>query len=425
MGMLRQALLVLHVSAVMSQVKIITQLPADQIYTRHYSIDGSAQALRDFEDNNFSPQDGDGQFERHGSCLAYLQLRANDLLDTYGKTTQAYQVFPSTNFLKDVKTDIKWGLDLDIGNQGSGFVECSSRATRKIDTVHATCPNCMAPSQQVVIFVDRFAGFDEVRRHQTQTNKARCMLSQVIDCIPQKTCRNGEYVNIPITTNKGAVTNAPTCIPCAPGTWLTCKDTDTCEWPIPESREGPYAWGSNIVTTQFTLVGSCFPCNIAHNYAHYSYSGSPNQVIIQGTGGYVCKGGADPPRVCPVNTSPNKYLTACECVDGYYSPAGESGCTKCEPGYMCKGGLRSQCPMHKYQPEAGKAVCIPCSSTGDQYGQGNAPCNPGELQQWCDTSNINTQNVYLGFLCVVCTQCRRPYLGNLTNAQGTVNCYRG
>ena len=62
MGMLRRALLVLHVSAVMSQVKIITQLPADQIYTRHYSIDGSAQALRDFEDNNFSPQDGDGQF---------------------------------------------------------------------------------------------------------------------------------------------------------------------------------------------------------------------------------------------------------------------------------------------------------------------------------------------------------------------------
>ena len=404
-------IMVLHVC----ELRAITHNINSDEPTWYYSIDGSADALDKFEKDEYRWQYFDNAIDRGTNCFSVLvhisTLRLEETA-VFKKTKYYYR----RNIAPDEKTDMLWGVDVEVGNQGSGLPLCSNNGERTAAYLQPTCPYCMEPAAQVVIFIGAHTPVD---RYESSNHKARCRISKKKPC-SEGTCSNGYYAEKYLTLLNGIINNSPVCSECKVGTWLTCKKAATCTWKIPVNSGD--ALGDAVYTTGESPIGQCFPCKIAEDYSHYM--DSAGLTIIQRGSEYFCPGGASAPKLCQANARSNAAKTGCLCVPGYYFAAG-SECLRCEPGYMCNEGVRTQCPMHTYQDEDGQTKCKPCTTGKNGDGRGDVTCDTNQLPQWCDTGVANTQNRALGLNCVSCTQCRRPYLHDTPNAANTVNCYRG
>lgn len=397
--------------------------------TGYYWIDDRPETAVSFDKNEYhNKYSVNTESNPTKNCVVYIR-RIRDIQITEFRSKEGRpRNYYMNNFLPEKTNAPDWGLNIEIDNfkhyeDLKTYSPCADRTFGRIEA-NEKCPNCMFAPVPVTMFVDT----DYELSRWKSIFGMRCVISKVAPC-STGTCYNGNYASEYITRHNNIINNRPLCKPCPPGTWLTCKSQLTCSWTIPADGEiGGY--GSQVYTTDTVPVGTCFPCGIANKYVHYA--GTANEYIPLPGNDWICPGGDSPPQVCPKNTQSNRpspgrlSMVVCECLAGHYRSAQKDGdCVKCEKGHICVNGVKTQCPMHFHQPEEGQTQCIPCTSTGDRFGQGSAQCNSGELQQWCDTSIIATQSRYLGFNCVPCTQCRRPYLGNATNSAGTVNCYRG
>jgi hypothetical protein len=244
-----------------------------------------------------------------------------------------------------------------------------------------------------------------------------CLLFNERDC-GVRSCSNGHYASTYLSINNDSfVSSNSNCIPCAPGTWLTCIDDDTCSYTIP-SAPGTFDGGGEIYKPDGQEpVGSCFTCQSAGN-GKVHYGQTPRKTIIDISSttplGWYCPGGDKPPVLC---TAPfvgaNEDNTGCVCSDGYY-PDGSGACNECPPGSMCPNGQIMECPDDTYQNVPGSIICISCLS---QDGTTNA----------CEEESASLKmrkciGVYKAQLplCVGCNACIRPYSNS---PAGVVQCY--
>jgi hypothetical protein len=383
-----------------------------------YLIDGTSETYYMFQEKKFHNQYND--FRSTRPCFEFLRTVTIQYMGKQAPGASSYY----DNYLAAKNSDLSWGLDVEIANAqtydtSTYFPRCGAL----YDTTSATsrCVNCMSTAFRVTLFIARTPS---VNIWDGGTLSAVCEVGQKRNCAPVE-CPNGKFATSGVSMLNGFSVNNGGCSDCLPGSWLTCHSKPECMWkvPAPNSRFEP---GNDVVKSTPDPLGKCYACSQASIFGHYVYAGSDKQVTLQGAGGYICPGGAKPPSLCPANTIPNGDMTACKCVDGYYMPTEGSACIKCERGYNCSSGVKTRCPMHYYQMEEGKTDCNPCSVGGAAGGYGKANCGENMLQQFCDSAgDLLTQTQDLGFNCVPCTRCRRPYLHEIPNAVGTVNCYRG
>ena len=239
-----------------------------------------------------------------------------------------------------------------------------------------------------------------------------CLLFINGDC-GVTSCSNGQYASEFLATDSGGfVTSHTRCLPCAPGTWLTCINDASCSYEIPKRNENFYG-GTAIYSPDGQVpVGKCFSCSTAANKEHYGqtpYATTTPQAKTPLP--WICPGGDLPPKPCHAPyVGSDENNTRCVCAEGSYSIGGDT-CALCSPGAMCPGGVFQACPDDYYQDQPGATSCNPClSPTGVALG-----CNATSSMRKC-TGVFKAQRP----LCVQCNMCRREYI---SDPAGQVDCY--
>jgi len=79
-------------------------------------------------------------------------------------------------------------------------------------------------------------------------------------------------------------------MPCSPGTWMTCTRKQSCQWIIPSAPPDILDLGPDVYPLLDGPVGSCYPCSAAANTLHYSYTGSNQYSLVDGSREWSCAG---------------------------------------------------------------------------------------------------------------------------------------
>jgi hypothetical protein len=251
------------------------------------------------------------------------------------------------------------------------------------------------------------------------------------------------------------VRSPPKMKPCAPGTWLTCKDSKDCRYVIPKDYQEwqTYAFGldretvtGNINVVRNTVgyippVGSCYSCNTSRRSAHYYLPSAPdcdfNQNIITTekcelgfvpivsdtvAGGerseiictltvcrtvigfqndnVICTGGVSPPFPCATGLAADTTRTQCVCVPGKYKKS-DNLCEICPAGHYCLDNNKTQCKDGTYQPQMNQPACVECK---DDF-----PCVASNSQPVkCLQSNGIEFQINRG--CVPCSRCKNEVI---------------
>jgi hypothetical protein len=144
--------------------------------------------------------------------------------------------------------------------------------------------------------------------------------------------------------------------------------------------------------------------------------------IINQNKAWQCPGGIS----APINCISSEHIqsldgSSCVCKPGYYTGEGNT-CIQCDPGYFCTDGVKTQCPIHYYQPSHGASACLQCGSSGTSTGFYRDCRVRGQQLQFCDPSVPGSQTRQLQEQCIPCNQCRRVYVQELEGQLS--NCYR-
>lgn len=255
--------------------------------------------------------------------------------------------------------------------------------------------------------------FGQISYIEKTLMKNYCLFMESMDCGP-KTCNNGEYSTEYLRVNSaGWVTSKNKCLPCPPGTWLTCINDMQCTYDIPSSP-GSYEPGEDMHSQDFqSPVGSCFTCDSAGRKVHYKKT-SAKQIIDAYARlplPWICPGGSGAPRMCPPQfVGADANFSSCVCKPGEYQVAGDR-CEACPAGSRCPDGAREDCPDDFYQSEVGQVDCLPClSPTGIPLG-----CPFNTSMRKC-TGQYKKEAPF----CVTCNMCARDYV---SHPAGRVDCY--
>ena len=186
--------------------------------------------------------------------------------------------------------------------------------------------------------------------------------------------------------------------PCAPGTWLTCRSTDYCEYDPMFTVFGewnPSVDNGVVRVTGYTPFGKCYPCTTGVGMTHYntisvpdcSPSGGACKITIPyGTDPQklYCKGGTSPPMLCPGNMMSNTDRSGCVCASGYYADA-SGNCIACPIAHYCINSQKIPCEVDYYQNEVGKSQCKPCL---DKNKYPYKSCPAGKVPAKCMSMSI-------------------------------------
>lgn len=239
------------------------------------------------------------------------------------------------------------------------------------------------------------------------------MMEQV-DC-GAKSCSNGYYSTTYLNKDsRGYVISHNECLPCKPGTWLTCIDVANCAYDVPESK-GTFSGGEQIYKPKgLDPVGACFSCETAGNSKeHYGKTNVAIGIESSNPSDWYCPGGNLPPVMCKAPYSgSNTNRTYCACPAGYYNRGGVDPCVVCPPGYRCVDGEQQACPDNYYQDQSGASECLPCLLNG---GLSNSCEINGQKMRKC-VGAYKSQPP----LCVQCNACRHWYE---SSSAGVVDCY--
>jgi len=244
----------------------------------------------------------------------------------------------------------------------------------------------------------------------------QCLLMVKIDC-GVKSCTNGQYAtDYAKKDSNGYVTTSVRCLPCQPGTWLTCQNDANCAYEVPEAP-GDFTTEQIYKPNGLEPIGACYPCDTAGgNKVHYGLTN--NAVTIRAGSSsplkWYCPGGSLPPVMCePPYAGSDTNNTYCVCPSGKYNVQGTKKCEVCPAGFSCDNGWLSECLDGYYQDKPGAATCNLCQF--DLTGGGNACEVSGRKMVKC-TGSYKSRKPQ----CVQCNACRRPYE---TDSAGLVDCY--
>ena len=246
-----------------------------------------------------------------------------------------------------------------------------------------------------------------------------CLLILQTDCGVRQ-CGNGMYASDFLNQNSmGYVTSKVRCVPCKPGTWLTCPEDGTCTYNIPNSRGDPFIGGTSVYSPSGqTPVGGCFSCESAGTgKCHYSKNRGGACILYAANDPlpWYCPGGASAPVVCgPGFFGSDANHTRCVCSPGSFQD-GQNGCSPCPRGFQCRGGFMEECPDHTYQDSIGQTACYRCTSDGTSAGAPLASCPVNQVLRRC-TGRYKAEPP----LCVPCNMCVRDYV---SSPAGRVDCY--
>ena len=246
-----------------------------------------------------------------------------------------------------------------------------------------------------------------------------CLLIPREDCGVRQ-CQNGQYASDYLNLDsEGYVTSKVRCLPCAPGTWLTCPEDAGCTYNIPASRGDPFIGGTSVYSpTGQTPVGGCFSCETAGNgKCHYSKTqyGSCINFGAADPLPWYCPGGVLAPAQCGKEyAGSDANHTMCVCKPGSFHD-GANGCSPCPAGFECSTGAIQECPDNTYQDSTGQTVCYRCTTDGTSTGAPLASCPPNQVLRRC-TGRYKAEPP----LCVACNMCVRDYV---SSPAGRVDCY--
>lgn len=222
------------------------------------------------------------------------------------------------------------------------------------------------------------------------------------------------------------IKSMPTISECQPGYWLTCKDTDSCEYNFPLSDT---VWNTvensnaNYVPKNVAdnwPVGQCYPCHTGRSIDHFVYPGSiacgsqvnpanvkcRQQIYDFGVFHRVyCPGGLSPPLVCPVGSRANTDMDGCVCESGKYYDSNLQICEDCPVAHYCVDNIKTICPIDTYQSTTGQSSCLPCTVTD---GSAVSACSNGYLPAKCSASN--GLQFQIQPTCIPCKQCRNSII---------------
>jgi len=234
-----------------------------------------------------------------------------------------------------------------------------------------------------------------------------------------RSCSNGFYASDYLSFDShGYVSQKIDCVPCAPGTWLTCNSGLSCFYNIPTVGGGFTPPSTIFAPGDEIPVKQCYSCDSAGD-GKVHYGGTHLNVYIPfGSSDpllWKCPGGADAPALCntTIFAGSNADHTQCVCKAGYYAVGGNL-CVPCLAGYMCPDGLLQECPNDSYQDRTGQSSCLVCSTDGTAA-TATTLCGPNQLPNKC----VGKYKA-VAPKCYGCNQCIRDYTGS--NA-GQVPCY--
>jgi len=243
----------------------------------------------------------------------------------------------------------------------------------------------------------------------------QCVLFQVVNC-GEHQCPNGKYATTYLKKDaNGFVISNTNCLPCKPGTWLTCRDYANCYYDIPTSP-GDFDGGEQVYHPPgLDAVGACFSCESAGNKMHYGLTNKKSGIYVSNSNPlpWYCPGGDEPPVLCkPPFIGANSNFTACTCSPGKFIVGGTNACQICPPGFMCYDGLLIECPDDYYQDKSGASECNPCLSDANRpiqcYGS-------NEKLVMCRGRQKSKRPQ-----CVPCNSCRHDYD---TDSAAVNDCY--
>lgn len=245
-----------------------------------------------------------------------------------------------------------------------------------------------------------------------------CQLMYLQDAGP-RTCPNGYYASAYLSLDSfGYVSNKVDCVPCAPGTWLTCNSGLNCFYNIPTVGHDFSPPSSIYPVADQVPVKKCFSCPSAGS-GKVHYGGTHLSVYVPFGPSvpllWKCPGGADAPALCNATTfaGSNANHTLCVCKVGDYSVGGNL-CVPCLAGHMCPDGFLQECPDNYYQDQTGQSSCLVCTTDGTAA-TATTLCGPNQLPNKCVG-----QFKAVAPKCYGCNQCIRDYTGSNS---GQVPCY--
>jgi hypothetical protein len=227
----------------------------------------------------------------------------------------------------------------------------------------------------------------------------------------QYVCNNGEYSASPLHSFSEVSVEAPICMPCERGSWLTCHVDQSCTYHPIQVNERNDKWvyridreykdtEINIIDKTDSLVNHCYPCPRAKEVRkHYGvYLNFLDETSPPGRLRFYCPGGKRAPEVCPMFSTSDLSGTQCVCDPGYRINTNDEraiadmnfACLICDAGYKCINNTQTKCGAGEYS-EAGASTCKPCS-TGD--------CPPGKMRVLCNAGSVRDDGV-----CVNCNEC--------------------
>lgn len=270
-----------------------------------------------------------------------------------------------------------------------------------------------------------------------------------------------QFAEVPVERDQESevITSNTQCLPCAPGSWNTCKFTASCLWymhltcmktnpsliqaisslfpflsignrpslhlidcrEVPE-KGGEIKLGKEIHTVGDGPVFSCYACDTVKSYPSHYWSVDGKQSKVDVFKPFICPGGDSAPRNCRTDISnivADTKQSQCVCADGYYGSE-TSGCSACEAGHYCREGQRYQCEDHSYQEFTGQSSCKQCASSGDVGLKFSNICGAGRQLKQCLKNDPVSQNQSLGLNCVQCRLCKRHYISSVA---GQTDCY--
>lgn len=244
----------------------------------------------------------------------------------------------------------------------------------------------------------------------------KCAFFTQKDC-GVRSCNKGQFASNYLSMDEnGFVLSNTKCLPCAPGTWMTCINDANCAYTIPTSPGGFEGGGAFYHPHGVDPVGACYDCAYAGGQKIH-YGQTSRKTIIEASATeplpWYCPGGDSPPIPCSFPyAGANENGTGCICREGYFPVNSDMKCQLCPPGTMCPKGEKIVCPDDTFQNNAGATSCEPC------LGYDGQPlfCQiPGKKMRKCNgrfKSEIP--------LCVGCNQCKHPY--DLLSP-GSIECY--
>ena len=269
------------------------------------------------------------------------------------------------------------------------------------------CTVCVRDNRGVESFV-------KVYRDDKMLLNVQCVMMEQVDC-GVSSCSNGRYSTTYLKRDsRGFLLSKNECLPCKPGTWLTCIDVANCGYDVPETP-GTFEGGEQIYRIKGQEpVGSCFTCETAGNSKqHYGMTNKAIGIEESDASKWYCPGGDLPPVKCqPPYSGSNSNRTACSCPAGSFNRGGVDPCEVCPPGYSCLDGLQQECPNNYYQDQSGASECLQCLLQGG-------------LSNFCEISGKKMRKCVGAYksqypLCVQCNACRHWYE---SSSAGVVDCY--